>query len=875
MKQSGTFWLAVLAIGGLALHASAAAQTVGGGGGSSGNATSIQSKPVAATAPSTNQVLTWNGSAWAPAGVATGSNAWSSILAPTANEAINHGNFLTTFTWGSATGAGADMLKLTDSSANTGTGAVLHVTTAVGSVAIPVKLDANGLGVELNASGVLVPIGGGHIDADQLQGNSVAATAPANNQVLTWNGSAWAPANAAGGSSAFSALTGGTNSSAAMLVGSGASLGPTGTGTVNANQLAGVTVSTTAPTSTQVLTYNGSQWAPAAPTGGSAGAFSGLSSGTNTSAAMLVGSGATLGPTGSGALTASGLQGCVNPFAYGAKGDDATDDTSAFQSAINALDAAKGGCLWIPPGFTFLIDGGLTFPTHGGTPGTTNGNQYTYSILGGGWSRTNNFGAAGAPNGGSVLDLRFSQMAAPAAPTVTPTTGTGSLPSGNYYVKVTYTDPKGETLASAETGPVNLSATGELTVTAPTFAADDESGWNVYISTATGTETKQNSSAEGVGTNYVQSAALTSGAALPGANTTLPPKIITLGYGSMDIERLALIDNGADCAPFVMTTATRLFVANDFFHGTTASNPGSSIFSCNDALILGGVSATQPGVGTSQDPYQGYGTVVRDNYFDAIRQGVLAQTYANSIVIAGNTWTPQSGAADQSHGAIAIVGTGPSSPDSGNYIAGNLIEDFAYPTAIYLENASNNDLIANAFWDNSSTTKQYVWCDSTDGHMNVVDGSANFSGSVTFYQSGSLCQDTTSRQAQSDVSTLPNGLTVGNTTFNGTVIFNGSPIGIDSNWALRTLTETGNYTLGLIDQIVLMNSSSATTATLPAAVNESGTTHCIAQIGTGGVTIAAGAGDTVNGGASIGLASQYSHVCVVSDGIHEWYAYSQ
>jgi hypothetical protein len=42
-----------------------------------------------------------------------------------------------------------------------------------------------------------------------------------------------------GGSTAFSALTGSTNTTAAMLVGTGASLGPTGTGTVTANALSG------------------------------------------------------------------------------------------------------------------------------------------------------------------------------------------------------------------------------------------------------------------------------------------------------------------------------------------------------------------------------------------------------------------------------------------------------------------------------------------------------------------------------------------------------------------------------------------------------------------------------------------------------------
>lgn len=46
----------------------------------------------------------------------------------------------------------------------------------------------------------------------------------------------------AGGSSAFSALTGGTNTSAAMLVGTGASLGPAGSGTVTANVVSNGTV---------------------------------------------------------------------------------------------------------------------------------------------------------------------------------------------------------------------------------------------------------------------------------------------------------------------------------------------------------------------------------------------------------------------------------------------------------------------------------------------------------------------------------------------------------------------------------------------------------------------------------------------------------
>lgn len=58
-----------------------------------------------------------------------------------------------------------------------------------------------------------------------------------------WRGDAtWATPS--GGSSAFSALTGSTNTTAAMLVGTGASLGPTGTGTVTANAYSAATALT-------------------------------------------------------------------------------------------------------------------------------------------------------------------------------------------------------------------------------------------------------------------------------------------------------------------------------------------------------------------------------------------------------------------------------------------------------------------------------------------------------------------------------------------------------------------------------------------------------------------------------------------------------
>jgi hypothetical protein len=68
-----------------------------------------------------------------------------------------------------------------------------------------------------------------------------------------------------GGSSAFSALTSGTNGTAAMSIGTGASLAPTGSGTVSANLVNGATV----PASAVILGTNSSGQPAAASTTGS------------------------------------------------------------------------------------------------------------------------------------------------------------------------------------------------------------------------------------------------------------------------------------------------------------------------------------------------------------------------------------------------------------------------------------------------------------------------------------------------------------------------------------------------------------------------------------------------------------------------------
>ena len=95
------------------------------------------------------------------------------------------------------------------------------------------------------------------------------------------------------------------------------------------------------------------------------------------------------------------------------------------------------------------------------------------------------------------------------------------------------------------------------------------------------------------------------------------------------------MDGGSDCAPFIYTTNTTLNVHNALFSGTA-----SGLSACNKVAILGGTSTT---IGnTLNAPFQGYGTVFSQNFFDKMSELTL-QSYTNGVVIRDNTWSLTSG----------------------------------------------------------------------------------------------------------------------------------------------------------------------------------------------------------------------------------------
>lgn len=116
------------------------------------------------------------------------------------------------------------------------------------------------------------------------------------------------------------------------------------------------------------------------------------------------------------------------------------------------------------------------------------------------------------------------------APLSAPTNGAlsatagGTLAATTYYVRSTWVNASGETLGATETS-LAVAANNVLNVAAPGSPPYGATGWNVYVSTAAGTETKQNSAALGLTTAWVEpTTGLIAGAALPATNTaaTMP-----------------------------------------------------------------------------------------------------------------------------------------------------------------------------------------------------------------------------------------------------------------------------------------------------------------------------------------------------------------
>lgn len=161
------------------------------------------------------------------------------------------------------------------------------------------------------------------------------------------------------------------------------------------------------------------------------------------------------------------------------------------------------------------ITGNIVTPTGGAVPNGTLGFILSQpAVLSGTGTVVTTQVSCYTSTTGNVVGLPDPLTAA----TLGANTASGTLPAGTYYVRYSLWNASGESLASPET-TVILSAMGTISIASPTLQPANASGYKVYISSTSGTETLQ-TTVTGFAL-YSQPTALVSGAALPVANTSV------------------------------------------------------------------------------------------------------------------------------------------------------------------------------------------------------------------------------------------------------------------------------------------------------------------------------------------------------------------
>ena len=287
----------------------------------------LQNRPVSATAPASGQVLGWNGAQWIPQTVAAGV---SSTFGRTGAVTAQTGDYSFSQISGAATvgqlpSAGGDLNGTLTSArvtglqnrpvattvpsigqvlawdgaqwaaSSAGSGAVSSLFGRIGAVTAQTG-DYSFAQISGSVATTQLPTAGGDLSGAlaaptvaAIQSRPVAATAPSTGQVLAWTGAQWAPQSQTGGVSSMFGRTGAVTAqsgdySFAQLSGSvsGGQLPAAGgdvTGTLTAStvsKLQNRPLSAAAPSSGQVLGWDGAQWIPQTLSQGGGGSVYGV-----------------------------------------------------------------------------------------------------------------------------------------------------------------------------------------------------------------------------------------------------------------------------------------------------------------------------------------------------------------------------------------------------------------------------------------------------------------------------------------------------------------------------------------------------------------------------------------------------------------------
>ncbi|NBP05805.1 MAG: tail fiber domain-containing protein [Bacteroidetes bacterium] len=208
------------------------------------SASDLQGRNIVATAPAKDDVLRWNGSAWAPAAITGGSGGGNNPTVAGYGLSKN-GDTLSA----KASIALWNAAFLQDNSISATKPKTDEVLQYNGSLWAPTLLKGMnifaGTGLIKNADTVYALNNSAMWNASLLQGRSVSSTAPATNDVLKWNGSSWAPGTGGSGSS----ISCGTSSNTSYTVRGTGSGGWECTDAIWINSTKNVGIGTTSPSS--------------------------------------------------------------------------------------------------------------------------------------------------------------------------------------------------------------------------------------------------------------------------------------------------------------------------------------------------------------------------------------------------------------------------------------------------------------------------------------------------------------------------------------------------------------------------------------------------------------------------------------------------
>jgi hypothetical protein len=129
--------------------------------------------------------------------------------------------------------------------------------------------------------------------------------------------------------------------------------------------------------------------------------------------------------------------------------------------------------------------------------------------------------------------------------------------------------------------------------------------------------------------------------------------------------------------------------------------------------------------------FQGYGTIVADNFFDHIRCGVRGRAQCNSVPIQRNTFSITCGS-DSSSAAIELLGASGNTL-SGGTISDNTIEVTNYVYAIKATYATYWTIGPNGIWDAGGSFVAGVRCEVGATNNRIVDGNLT-SGKQLLYE---------------------------------------------------------------------------------------------------------------------------------------------